>query len=104
MEIVKKMANVLIIVLIMVTVGQAISLWETVAQQETETSVKQQSNDFRDKLVSLAAPQVSVPKDANLLRQRVLNVLAGLERKPEKRNTVTASWFIKPPRAKRFVS
>ena len=85
----------------MVTVGQAISLWETVLKQEV--SVKQQANDFRNKLVSLAATQVTVPKTSIRLRQKVLNVLAGLQRKPETRNTVTASWFIKPPRAKRFV-
>ena len=84
----------------MVTVGQAISLWETVTKQET--SVKQQADDFRGKLVSLVAPQVTVPKTAIRLRQKLLNVLAGLQRKPETHNT--ANWFIKPPRAKRFVS
>ena len=88
----------------MVTVGQAISLfWENVVKQETEASVQQQEEDFRDKLVSVAETQVKVPKTAKHLLQKVLNLLAGLERKPETRDTVTASWFIKPPRAKRFV-
>ena len=44
----------------MVTVGQAISLWETVAKQET--SAKQQADDFRDKLVLLSATQVTVQR------------------------------------------
>ena len=59
----------------MVTVEQAIFLWEKI---DKDLAVGQQVNDIRETLV--ANCDVSVPKNAYRLRDKVINTIVALKR------------------------
>ena len=95
-----------VVIVQMVTVEEAVSLWEPVDKKITPA---EQARIFRDKLLehiaSSSAPDTPVPKKSSRLRSKILNAIAGLQRRRGRSDNNTSSlWFIKPTSEKRFVN